>query len=171
MLQQVQKWVEENRPDQINILKECLNAAATESSLAELEGNVKCRLPEEFRQACLLADGMHQRAQFSPWKLMSIQEITKCHDAMCGLPIFDEFVTEYPWSSCWIPFATDMTGDWSCLKLTPESEPVADDDQPYCFQNGNVFVYRHTENLVLSMADSLQGWSQCWIEDIVEFAM
>jgi cell wall assembly regulator SMI1 len=128
--QRIEHWLGEHAPAQARSLAK----GATADQLRKLEAQLGVRLPEDFKESCLIHDGQKEECDLIPdgfgtYYLLRLKEIPKEWNLWNQLNDAGEFkdqaaepdpgVADAWWQRGWMPFASNGGGDHFCLDFAP----------------------------------------------------
>jgi cell wall assembly regulator SMI1 len=110
-------------------LFDSLCEGASEAEIAWAESEMKCKLPDDFKQSHLIHDGAEGCGLLNYWDFLSLNEIVtrwkslkQCLDrgffdvaeGEPSCPILSDW-----WNRKWIPITAAGNGDYHCMDLAP----------------------------------------------------
>jgi cell wall assembly regulator SMI1 len=141
-----------------------LNDAASIESIHSLELLIGKKLPQDFMDAYLIANGSAKGSVrlFNGLNLLSIEEIKQQWQAMKEIKASGAFIKDGKeimadadesiksdwWNEGWLPITDNMSGDYTILDLAPNGEGTY----------GQIFQYWHDSSHRILEATSFKNW-------------
>jgi cell wall assembly regulator SMI1 len=149
-----------------------LKDAGTIENIHSLELLIGKKIPQDFIDAYLIADGSAEGSVrlFNGLSLLSIAEIVQLWQAMKEIKASGAFIKDGKeiladadsaiksdwWNEGWLPITDNMSGDYTVLDLAPTEEGTY----------GQVFQYWHDSSYRTLEASSFKNWMIRAIENI-----
>lgn len=161
---QIEAWLEQNAPDLLADLK----PGALEATINQTERMLSCVLPGEMVMSYRIHDGSSGGAPplFGEWALLPLSDVVKEWnilkkrsddgafegiEAEADIQIQSEW-----WSTCWIPVASNSSGDFLCVDLNP----------PRTGNHGQIICFFHADPRRKLIAKHFKDWLAGFADDL-----
>lgn len=144
------------------------NPPAKPTALENFNEKTGLPVPEEIRQAYLVADGESRKSagMISNWRLMPIAEIQAAWGLLTKIaekggfsdkePVKSPYLQPVWWHASWIPIATSDTGHYFCIATEP----------PEAERAGQILLFLQDQPKRPLIAGSLRAWFDRILRDL-----
>lgn len=145
LIERLDKWLRENRPDYYLHLK----PRATIEEVTKLENTLGLQLPIELKKFLYWKNGQDDDSKFlENWTLLSCEDILAFWQSLTEWQENGTFDVENWWNRNWIPFLYDDTGNNVCIDMAGM----------FGGKPGQILYYWHDDNSREIIHESFYKW-------------